>query len=438
MLTTVARISTLLLGMAILLAGIGALGTLLGVRAGLEGFGQGVTGAIMSAYFVAFIAGTFLCPSIIKRVGHIRAFAAMATVASASAIAHALIVNPWGWAFLRMLTGICIVGMFMAAESWLNALVSNDRRGKIFAIYTTINLLAMGLGQFLILAGDLRSFVPFAFVSILLSLALLPVALTSLREPPPVDVPHLNLRRLYAASPLSFFGGLTAGLTMGAFWGIGALFAHGIGLSNVGVAVFMSATIFGGAALQWPIGHWSDKHDRRVVLTLVCFSAGALALAAFMAVAALPKTFMMLAFLYGGVSSTVYALSISHVNDRLAPSEMLSATSGLLLLYGIGAAIGPTAAGLLMQIFGPKALLSYFAVVLVSLGLFGVYRLSARAPVPVAEQAPFVPMVRTSQAVLEMDPRAELGSRTALAPAPESAPAEAEHVSGAALTGVKP
>jgi MFS family permease len=410
MLSVVFRISTLLVGMGILLGGNGLLGTLLGVRAGLEEFPETVTGGIMAAYFLAFILGTFFCPAIIRRVGHIRAFAALAATGSATAIMHALLVHPIAWGVLRVISGICMVGLFMVMESWLNVLAPNERRGRIFAAYTALNLTAMATGQFFILVGDPLSFVPFALVAILYSVAVVPVALTSVPEPAPVHVPHLRLHRLYAISPLGIAGTLVAGLAQGAFWGMGAVFAQGIGLSHGGVAVFMGATIIGGALLQWPIGRFSDHHDRRTVLTIVCFAGALSALAALYVAERSVPALLTSAFIYGGFAFSVYSLSISHVNDHLAPAEVLQATSGLLLVYGIGATVGPALVGIFMDILGPASLLGYLAAVLALLGLFGLYRTRVGAPVPAETHAPFVPVVRTSQAALELDPRAETES----------------------------
>lgn len=401
------RISTLLVGMGILLGGNGLLGTLLGVRAGLEKFPETVTGGIMAAYFLAFIVGTFFCPAIIRRVGHIRAFAALAATGSAAAIMHALLVHPIAWGVLRVITGVCMVGLFMVMESWLNALAPNERRGRIFAAYTALNLAAMAAGQFFILAGDPLAFVPFALVAIFYSIAVVPVALTSVPEPAPVHVPHLHLHQLYAISPLGIIGTLVAGLAQGAFWGMGAVFAQGIGLSHAGIAVFMGATIIGGALLQWPIGRFSDHHDRRVVLTLVCFAGALSAIAALYCAELSMPGLLASAFVYGGFAFSVYSLSVSHVNDHLAPPEVLQATSGLLLVYGIGATVGPAVVGILMDILGPASLLGYLAAVLALLGLFGLYRARIGAPIPVETHAPFVPVVRTSQVALELDPRAE-------------------------------
>ncbi len=408
MVSTIARISTLLLGMGVLLGGNGLLGTLLGVRASVEGFTDAATGGVMSAYFFAFILGTFVCPPIIRRVGHIRAFAALGAIASAVAIVHVLLVDPLVWGVLRAVNGISMVGLFMVMESWLNALAPNERRGRIFATYTTVNLAAMAAGQLLLATSNVSGFTLFGLVAILYSLALVPVALTNVREPTPVDVPHLHLRGLYSVSPLGFIGTMISGLSQGAFWGMGAVFAHGIGMSASGVAAFMTTTIVGGALLQWPIGRLSDHYDRRIVLVVVCFAAAACALVGFQVAKLSSLALLASTFLYGGFAFSVYSLTVSHVNDHLQPAQVLGATSGLLLVYGIGAAAAPAVVGALMDVLGPRSLLTYFATTQLTLALFGLYRMWVRAAVPPEAQGAFVPMVRTSQVALEMDPRAEV------------------------------
>jgi MFS family permease len=408
MLTVIGSIFSLLLGVAILLVGIGLLGTLLAVRAGVEHFSDTVTGVVMSAYFLGFAAGTYICPALIRRVGHIRAFAAMAAVASAAAIGHALLVHPITWAVLRVITGACMVGLYMVIESWLNVLAPSQRRGRIFAFYVAVTLVALALGQFLILVGDVDQFVPFGIAAALLSLALVPIALTRVAQPEPVEAPELGLRHLYQLSPLGTLGALAAGLVSGAFWGMGPLYAYRVGLSDFSVAGFMAATIFGGALLQWPVGHLSDHHDRRMVLTTVCFLGAALAVLIGVAAHVSPRLLFACAFLYGGLAFTVYGLSVAHVNDYLEPAQVLEATRGLLLLYGVGATLGPSTGGVVMARIGPDGLPAGFALALGLLGVFALYRMRQSAAVPTEAQGAFVPMVRTSQAALELDPRAEV------------------------------
>jgi len=390
--------------------GIGLLFTALGLRAGLMEFPVTVTGLVMSAYFAGFILGTYVCPAIIRRAGHIRAFAAMASIASTMPILHALVLTPWAWGALRLVTGACVVGLYMVIESWLNALAPNSGRGKIFAAYMATTLGALALGQFLILIGDVLGFTPFALVSILLSLALVPVALTRVPEPPPVAAPRPALRRLFAVAPVGFVGALASGLLNGAFFGMGAVFAQRVGMNETGVATFMSATIIGGAMLQWPVGQLSDRRDRRLVLAAVCASAALLAALAFFAERFSGPLLATVAFFYGGLAFTVYGISVAHVNDLLEPTRVLEATGSLLLLHGIGAAIGPSAAGFLMQQLGPGSLLVYFALVLSAVAAYALYRYKLVVRRPVGEPFGYVPMADSSQALLQMDPRTETDS----------------------------
>lgn len=415
MFATVASVSSLFAGTFILLLGMGLMGTVLGVRAGIEEFSDAVTGVVMGAYFLGFTIGAFLCPPIIQRVGHIRAFAAMASVASTTSILHAMLVEPLAWAFLRVLTGTCLVGLYMVIESWLNTLTPSEKRGRVFAFYMMISLAALGLGQFLIVVADVRTFVSFGLISVLMSLSLVPIAMTRVVEPRSVQAPRLSLIRLVQRSPTGAVGAIAAGLATGGFWGLGPLFAHRIGLSEIGIAGFMGAVIFGGALLQWPIGHLSDNHDRRRVLAGVALAAAAVALLMFLAAPRSQALLFAGAFLYGGLAFTVYGLAVAHVNDRLDASEVLEATKGLLLLHGLGATAGPMLAGLLTQALGARSLLVFFAVVFALAAGFAWLRMRTAGPIAVAAQSGFVPMSRTSTAVLEMDPRVEGESEEAAA-----------------------
>jgi len=407
MLTVVTRISSLLLGIGVLLIGMGLLGTLLAVRARLEGFSEGTIGVVMAAYFLGFVAGTFVCPALVRRVGHIRAFAAMGTVVSAVAVLHALAIHPAAWFLLRVVNGVCVVGLYMVMESWLNVLVPNDRRATLLGVYASVTLVAMGLGQFLLLAAPVAGFELFGLAAVLASLALVPVALTRVAEPRPVEVPRVSLAHLWHASPLGLVGAAAAGLTNGAFWGLGAVYAHRLGLSTLGVAGFMAATILGGAVLQWPVGRLSDRHDRRRVLAGVCALGALLALATLAVGRAVPAAVAVPAFLYGGMAFTVYGISVAHVNDFVPPEESLEAARGMLLVYGLVATAGPALAGVAMDAYGPGALPASLAVGLAAVAGFTVYRMGRRGGLPVAEQGAYVPLMRTSQAAFDIDPRVE-------------------------------
>ncbi|MDT8404962.1 MFS transporter [Sulfuriflexus sp.] len=410
MLRTSLSIISLLLGTAILLIGIGLQGTLIGLRANVEQFPLATTGLVMSAYFFGFVLGAHFCPPLIHRVGHIRAFAVMATIASAAAVAYAIWVDPLIWGLLRVLTGICMVGLYMVIESWLNSVAPSHLRGQIFSIYMAVTLLAMAGGQYLLLLGEVAGFELFGIITILLSLALVPITMTRLQQPELVISARLKLASLYATSPLGVVATLAAGMVTGAFWGMMPLYGESIGLDDLGVAVLMSATITGGVLLQWPIGLLSDHIDRRKVIVMATLIAAVLALLGFLMGQHVTLPLYVVAFLFGGFVFSLYGLSVAHVNDHIETDQVLEATRSLLQLYGVGAMLGPSLAGQGMSRFGPGALLLFIALVLGTLLLFALLRMQRREAVPVAEQGEFVAMGRTSPVALEMAPLAEEGT----------------------------
>jgi len=396
------------LATAILLLGSGLLGTLVALRAGLEGFPKGVIGLIMSGFFFGYVAGSYLCPRVVRTFGPIRSFSAFAAVGCATVILHGLWIDPLVWLLLRVITGVSMLGMYLVIESWLNSLATARTRGGLFAVYMTINLLALGTGQYLLLVYDVQSLAPFALTALFYSLALVPIALTRMAQPADVPAARLGMRHLYATSPLAVTGALISGLVGGAFWGMGPVYALGAGFDETGIVLFMSGIIFGGALLQWPLGHLSDRHDRRLVILGVGLMAGAAALALFFLVDRNHTSPALLAgVLFGGCAFSVYSLSVAQANDHLHVEHVLETTRGLLLLSGIGAAVGPLAAGLLMEWFGTRVLMMYFAALMLLLSVTAGLRRRVGVPIGTGEQAEFVLMTRTSPAVLELDPRVE-------------------------------
>jgi MFS family permease len=402
-------LASLLSGVSMLVIGTGLLFAAIGAQAGSAKFSGVVTGLVMSAYFAGFVYGTYACPVIIRRVGHIRAFAAMASIASALPIFHALWTNAWAWGALRFVTGVCLVGLYIVIESWLNVVATSEQRGKVFAAYMAVNGVSQAIGQWLILVGDRFGFVPFALVSILFSVALLPITLTPVSEPEPTDSPKLGLMKLFAISPIGVIGAVGSGLLGGAFYSLGHVFGQGVGFSEAGIANFMAATILGGAIFQWPVGHLSDRNDRRVVLFWVCMCCAAVAGTGFYLAREYENSLIILGVFYGGLSFTIYGLSVAHVNDLIDSSRALEVTGGLLLLYGLGATAGPTLAGVVMDWLGPESLMLYFAGTLILLAL-GVWHYVSKKPLNqevAAHKAGYVVMGSSSQAVLQMDPRRE-------------------------------
>ncbi len=406
-------ISSLLFGVALLLAGNGLFGTLLGVRSAAEGWSGRAIGLMMSAYFAGFLLGTFINPRIITRVGHIRAFAIFAALASSAALLQGLLVHPLAWLLLRLLTGICLVGLYMVVESWLNAQAEPSTRGQIFAGYMAVNFGGLAAGQTLLALYPVQGFELFGVTAMLLSLSLVPVALTSVAQPAVTQAPHLSLRALYTLAPVGIAGAVGSGLALSAFWGMGPAAAQQLGFEGSGVAAFMSAAILGGALLQLPIGRWSDRGgDRRRVLFLLTLASAATALGLFL-LPLEPSLLLGGMFLFGGLAFAIYPVSIALTNDRLRPEDLLRGAGSLLLLHGAGAVLGPFLAGLLMEWLGPTALMLHFALMLGLLATYAAWRLWISPQGPEAH-TPFQPMVRTTPAALEL-----------IAPTPEDATPEA-------------
>ncbi|HET6519340.1 MAG TPA: MFS transporter, partial [Geminicoccaceae bacterium] len=407
MLAVLPSVSALLLGIGVLLLGNGLQGTLLGVRAGMEGFPTQVIGLVMSAYFAGFVAGSLYVPALVRRSGHIRTFAALASVASAAPLLHALYVAPFSWALLRVVTGFCFAGLFMVAESWLNDRATNETRGNILSVYMIVNLSALAIGQQFLTLADPADYQLFALSSVLVSVALVPVALTRSAAPVPIKPKRFGLKRLHAVSPLGVIGALGSGLIQGAFWGMSPVFGQAIGLSTAGIASFISLTVLGGIVLQWPIGRLSDVFDRRTVITVVCFALAGASLALGLSAAGDRRWMYPIAVLYGGLSFPLYSLCIAHANDFLAADERVPASSGLLLTYGVGAGLGPLAAGQVMEALGAPALFYYTPAIAALLGLFALYRMTRRSAPPAERQGSYVALpAKATAAVLGLTPRA--------------------------------
>jgi MFS family permease len=428
-------LASLLSGVALLIVGTGLMFAAIGAQASAANFSSLVTGLVMSAYFAGAIYGTYACPHIVRKVGFIRAFAAMASVASTLPLLHALWVNPWFWGALRFVTGLCLVGLYLVVESWLNVVAPTDKRGKVFAIYLVVNMVALAIGQWLILVGDRFGFVPFVMVSVLFSFALLPITLTPVDQPVITEAPKFSLIELFAISPIGVVGALVSGMLSGPLLGLGHVFGAGVGFSEAGIATFMAATILGGAVFQWPVGHFSDRHDRRLVLFWVALACAGVSGVGYILARDYENSLIALGVVFGGLAFTVYGISVAHVNDLVDRNKVLQVTGGLLLLNGIGATIGPTLAGGMMDIFGPEALMLYFAAVLSGLGVL-TWHYKRKFPLnrgEPAEKVDYVMAGTSTQAVLPMDPRfpdSEMPPAEADAsvkpPAEEIPPAKAE------------
>lgn len=400
---TIRTTGALLFSMGLLMLGNGLQSSLISLRASLEGFSTQFTGILMTGYFVGFLVGSMLTPRIVAQVGHVRVFAALASLASSMVLIHPVLIEAWSWFAMRLVTGFCIAGLFIVAESWLNDSASNATRGQLLSLYMVITTGAMASGQLLLNLADPGGFELFVLISVLVSVALLPILLSATQAPSFSAPEHMSLLRLYRSSPLGILGCFGTGMSTGAMLGMGVIYAQQIGLELSRISLFMWLIFIGGVTLQWPIGKLSDAFDRRKVLFVVTSLAALTALLA-VAVAALSVAgLLVVVFLFGGLALPMYSLCVAHTNDALEPKQMVAASSNLVLTYGVGAALGPSLAAAVMGRVGPDGFFWYFASVHTGIGIFALYRMTRRRAVPMDEQGLCVPIgSATSQVAMAM------------------------------------
>lgn len=437
MIRSVASISTLLLGMGVLLAGSGLLGILLGLRASDEQFGDFTIGIVMSGFYLGYIIGAVWCPRLIEHYGHIRAFTAFAAASSAIAICYGLWVNPAFWLVLRVLNGVAMLGLYMVIESWINHRAGHDR-AQVFSVYMMVNLVALAVGQYLILVHGVDGLASFAIAGMLFSFGLLPIALTPVTQPEPIRPERLGLKRLFSVSPVGFAGALFSGLICGSFWTFAAIYGRLLGMSDGQAASFVVAAIIGGAILQWPIGWLSDRIDRRYIMLFVSLAA-TLSLITFNW---LPSTsiplLLCLSTVFGGFVFSLYGLSVAQTHDRFTANESLEATKGVLMVHGLGSAIGPilTGAAISATSGGFTMALSLMAL---TLAVFTGVRIWLDKPVPIQDKTVYAPMDQVSSVAMDLDPRSpdNVGYSEPTEPAEEfSAPAANDEQAAAAAAAV--
>ena len=391
-------------GAALIMVAHGLQGTLIPLRAALEGFPTAATGAVMSGYFVGMLAGSVLSPALVRQVGQVRVFAALASLASVSVLMHALFVEVVFWTSMRVVTGFCYSGMYVVVESWLNQQATNRNRGRLLSLYMVTMFAGAAAGQLLLNAADPGEFDLFLVVSILVSLALVPLLLAARPGPRPRRSQRLTVAELYRASPLGVVAAVLTGVIHGALFGLGAIYAREIGLEVAEVAWFMALAMIGALCSQWPLGWLSDRFDRRRAMlgaALVGGAAPAL-VAAGPAEPAGTVAFAMM-FVLGAAALPLYSLCISQVNDYLSPWQMVGASGTLVFVTGCGLIAGPLIAALALETLGPPGFLFCLAVVHVVLAGFIVFRMGRRAAKPVEEQAGYVPAgTRSSPVLIEL------------------------------------
>jgi MFS family permease len=392
----------LFIAAGILLAGNGIQGTFVALRGVAEGFSTTLIGFMGAAYFAGFLLGCTAVPGLIRSVGHIRTFAALAAIAASASLMLVLVVDPLAWIPLRLVAGFCFSGLFTTIESWINAGVNNQDRGRVLSIYRIVDLTVVTGGQFMIPAIGIEGFALFAVLSIMITLSLVPVSLADRSQPKPPSDFKFNPMFLWRLSPIACIGCLAIGLTTSSFRLVGPLYAQYIGLSVNDVAMFISAGVIGGAVLQYPLGSLSDRKDRRVVLIIATAGAGLAGLFLSFIAGNSPVLNYMGIFVFGAFALPLYSLSAAHANDHAKEGDYVIVAAGLTFFYSLGAMIGPVVSSVLIDQYGPRALFSYTSAVHGMLIVITLWRMRTRAAVPLTERNRFVTLLRTSPAIFRL------------------------------------
>lgn len=373
-------------GLALMMVGNSLQGTLLGVRATVEGFSVSTTGIIMAAYYAGFLGGSYFVPKLVAKVGHIRVFAALASIASTAVLLHGLYVEPVTWVFVRLITGFSYAGLYIVVESWLNDASSNENRGKTMGMYLLVTYVGMVMGQMLLNIADPNDIELFVITSILVSLALLPISLSSRPAPDFHATETIRFITIWSRSPLGVAGMILSGFASAVVFSLGSVFVLGQGFSTAQVSYFMAAFIAGGVALQMPISWLSDRMDRRKLIIGLCVTSAMAGGVLYLGV--MTHFYVMVAgvFLLGALSLPIYGQCASHVNDHLLPRQFVAASATLLLLNGLGSMVGPLTISSVMEIIGAGGFALCLVVTYVLLALFGIYRAFKVAPVPMEDQ----------------------------------------------------
>lgn len=391
----------LLLGMGMLMIGNGMQGTILGVRGALEGFSTFEMSVVMSAYFVGFLGGSRLAPEMIRRVGHVRVFAALASLISAVMILYPAVANPIAWMLGRVLIGFCFSGVYVTAESWLNNASDNANRGKALSLYMIVQTMGIVTAQALLLVGDPAGYETFVIASIVISVSFAPILLSISPTPAFDTTKPMSLKELMNVSPLGCVGMFLLGGVFSAQFGMSAVYAAEAGLSLSQISIFIATFYIGAIILQYPLGWMSDWMDRRVLILAVSALGGGAAIMGMMMGG--DFTFLLIAaFFIGGMSNPLYSLLIAHTNDYLDHDDMAAASGGLVFINGLGAIAGPLITGWMMSeaVFGPPGYFLFMTVLLAALAIYALYRTTQRAAIPSDETGIMAPMAPTGSPVV--------------------------------------
>lgn len=409
--THLVPIAALLLGSGLLLLAGGLHSLLLPLRGSIEGFSDTSLGLLGTGWAIGYVTGCLMTPVIVRRVGHIRTFGVLCSLAAIVMLLNLLFMHPAAWIPLRAISGFCFAGAAMVVESWLNERASTENRGRIFGIYTMINLGATTAGQMLLTTGDPTGFLFFVLGSIIYSTALLPTALSTAAAPVPLATVNLDIKALWRNSPVAVVAVLLVGISNSAFGTLGAVYGRQIGLSVTSIASMMSLALLAGSLIQVPVGILSDKMDRRIVLVAIaaigCACGVVLSLDGMLSQALV----ILLVTCFGGMIYSMYPVIVAHANDHTPSGEFLKTSGGLLLIYGIGCIIGPLSAAVMMSSTAPSGL---FMVTASAHGLiigFAMWRMTRRKAIAPEMREDFVIMPSVTRfatpETMALDPRAE-------------------------------
>lgn len=408
MFATYRPILSLLRGTAFLLAASGLHGLLLPLRGQEEGFSTAALGLMGTAWAGGFVAGCFFAPRLVRCAGHVRAFGAFAASGAIVALLTGLIIDETTWIILRAFTGFTMAGAFMVIESWLNEKSTNENRGTVFGLYMMVTYASIMAGQMIVAFGDVSTQSLFMVTGIFFCLSLLPTAVSTAASPKPLQDVSIDIRGLYANSPVASAGCLLTGVANGAWGTLGAVYGARVGITTAEIALMMSLVVVAGAAMQLPVGRVSDRTDRRYVLVAAALGSAFFAVLMFVVAPRSGAIIIAMTACYGALAYTLYSLAVAHANDHAKPEDFVKVSGGLLMLYGFGTMIGPVIGALLMGSLGPESLFLATALPHLLLAGYTMLRITRRAPVPLDERESFktLPSERgvTPEAV-RLDPR---------------------------------
>jgi len=404
-------------GYFVLMIAHGFQGNLLGVRSVIEEFNFIATGAMMSGYFVGYFAGANSVPTLVGKVGHIRIFAAFASMASLSILIHAVFVNEIVWTIARFITGFSIVGIFIVMESWLNDRANNRTRGQLLSIYMFITLIGISLGTLLLNFSSPEKYEPFILISLLLSLALIPILLTKRKAPKFKKLGYIDIKGLYKISPLASVSMFCTGMIHSALFSLGAVYAASMNFTIFEISFLLFLITVAGGVFQWPIGYYSDKTDRRIIIIFCTFFAGLFCFLSILASGTSLQNmylatsvgidkimFYIYVTLYAGMAIPMFTLNLAYVNDYIPKEKFVSAGAGMQIIFGMGAMLGPFLCSLIMSKYGTNGFFVHLLAFHLIIGTFGLYRITKRSYKENPEST-FTPLPRNITPLgIELDP----------------------------------